>query len=130
MTLLFAFVFLVFCFLRFSFCFLYSGEQHRQIRTQTKKRWGPALGLWQGLVALARAKLRKQKSKIRLHKEKQKRQFQHETHKSECKQTKAANKKSRMHQRIEVHQSSNNKIKKCRPSIACGVLTDNIAERR
>ena len=51
--------------MRFSFCFLYSGEQHPQTRTQTKKRWGPALGLWQGLVAPAGAKLRKQQSKIR-----------------------------------------------------------------
>ena len=51
-------------------CFLYSGEQHPQIRTQTKKRWGPALGLWQGLVALARAKFRKQQRKIRSHKKK------------------------------------------------------------
>ena len=30
--------------LRFSFCFLCSGEQQPQTRTQTKKRWGPALG--------------------------------------------------------------------------------------
>ena len=68
----------------FSFCFLCSGAQHQQTRTKTKKRWGPALGLWQGLVALARAKLRKQQLKIRLHKEKQKRQSKHRTNKSKC----------------------------------------------
>ena len=43
---------------------------------------------------------------------------------------KATYPKSRMHPRREVHQSLNNKIKMCRPSTACGVLTDNIAERR
>ena len=64
-----------------------SSAQHRQTRTQTKKRWGPALGLWQGLVALARAKLRKQQRKIRLHKEKPNYQPKHRTHK-------AANKKA------------------------------------
>ena len=42
-----------------------SSEQHRQTRTQTKKRWGPALWLWKGLVAPAGAKLRKQQLKIR-----------------------------------------------------------------
>ena len=67
---------------QFSFCFLYSGEQHPQTRTQTKKRWGPALWLWKGLVAPAGAKLRKQQSKIRSHKEKQKRQSKHGTHKA------------------------------------------------
>ena len=80
--------------LRFSFCFLCSGTQHQQTRTQTKKRWGPALWLWQGLVAPAGAKLRKKQLKIRLHTEKQKRQSQHGTHK-------AANKKSRMQKRKE-----------------------------
>ena len=115
--------------MRFSFCFLYSSAQHPQTRTQTKKRWGPALWLWKGLVAPAGAKLRKQQSKIRLHKEKQKRQSQHGTHKADEKH-KPTYPKSRMHPRREVHQSLNNKIKTCRPSTACGVLTDNIAERR
>ena len=68
-----------------SFCFLGSGAQQLQTRTQTKKRWGPALWLWKGLVALARAKLRKQQLKIRLHKEKKKRQSKHGTNKSRCK---------------------------------------------
>ena len=79
---------------RFSFCFLGSGEQHPQTRTQTKKRWGPALWLWKGLVAPAGAKLRKQQLKIRLHKEKQNYKSKHGTHK-------AANKKSRMQKRKE-----------------------------
>ena len=70
--------------MRFSFCFLYSSAQHHQTRTQTKKRWGPALWLWQGLVAPAGAKLRKQQSKIRLHKEKQSQQSKHRTSKSKC----------------------------------------------
>ena len=73
----------------------YSGEQHHQTRTQTKKRWGPALGLWQGLVAPAGAKLRKQQRKIRLHKEKQNYQPKHKTHKADASH-KAANQKSRM----------------------------------
>ncbi len=64
-----------------------SSAQHPQTRTQTKKRWGPALWLWKGLVALARAKLRKPQSKIRPHKEKKKRHSKHGTHK-------AANKKA------------------------------------
>ena len=67
-----------------SFCFLGSGEQQPQTRTKTKKRWGPALGLWQGLVALARAKLRKPQLKIRLHKKKQNYQPQHKASKAEC----------------------------------------------
>ena len=46
------------------------------------------------LVALARAKLRKQQLKIRLHKEKQNYKSKHGTHK-------AANKKSRMQKRKE-----------------------------
>ena len=79
--------------MRFSFCFLYSSAQHHQTRTQTKKRWGPALGLWQGLVALARAKLRKQQLKIRSHKEKQNYQPQHGTNKSRCIKTKQQSKK-------------------------------------
>ena len=51
---------------------------------EAKKRWGPALGLWQGLVALARAKLRKQQRKIRPHKEKKSCQLQHGTHIARC----------------------------------------------
>ena len=81
--------------MRFSFCFLGSGAQHQQTRTKTKKRWGPALWLWKGLVALARAKLRKQQLKIRPHKEKKNYQSQHETHIADATH-KAANKKSRM----------------------------------
>ena len=61
-----------------------SSEQHRQTRTQTKKRWGPALWLWKGLVAPAGAKLRKQQSKIRSHKEKQSQQSKHKASKSNC----------------------------------------------
>ena len=72
----------------------YSGEQHPQTRTKTKKRWGPALWLWKGLVAPAGAKLRKPQRKIRPHKEKKKRHSKHGTHK-------AANKKSRMQKRKE-----------------------------
>ena len=49
---------------------------------EAKKRWGPALWLWKGLVALARAKLRKQQSKIRSHKEKQNHQSKHGTSKT------------------------------------------------
>ena len=43
---------------------------------------------------------------------------------------KAANQKSRMHKRQVEYQSPNSQNKKCRPSTACGALTDNIAERR
>ena len=106
-----------------------SSEQHRQTRTQTKKRWGPALWLWKGLVALARAKLRKQQSKIRLHKEKRNYQSKHGTSKSNC-IAQSNISKSRMHKRRKVHHIINFKLKMCRPSTACGVLTDNIAERR
>ena len=68
----------------FSFCFLCSGEQHQQTRTQRKKfaslfKAAGFLRAIEGfdfnlvrLVALARAKLRKQQSKIRPHKEKKK----------------------------------------------------------
>ena len=80
--------------IKYALSFLCSGEQHHQTRTKTKKRWGPALWLWQGLVAPAGAKLRKQQLKIHLHKEKQNYQPKHKTHK-------AANKKSRMQKRKE-----------------------------
>ena len=62
---------------------------------EAKKRWGPALGLWQGLVALARAKFRKQQLKIRLYKEKKNYQSKHGTHIANVSH-KAANSKSRM----------------------------------
>ena len=88
----------------------YSGEQHHRTRTKTKKRWGPALGLWQGLVALARAKFRKQQSKIRLHKEKQKRQPKHKTHK-------ATNKKAACRKETVVYHSLHRKRKNQRASI-------------
>ena len=102
----------------FSFCFLCSGEQQPQTRTQKKKRWGPALGLWQGLVALARAKLRKQQSKIHSHKEKKKRQFQHRTHK-------AANQKAACRKETTVHHSLHHKRKKRRASTLHAALTEN-----
>ena len=63
--------------MRFSFCFLYSSAQHHRTRTQKKKfaSLSKAAGFQRAiegfdfnlvrLVALARAKLRKQQSKIR-----------------------------------------------------------------
>ena len=77
------------------FCFLYSGEQHQQTRTQKKKfaSLSKAAGFLRAiegfdfnlvrLVALARAKFRKQKSKIRSHKEKQNHKSKHGTHKAD-----------------------------------------------
>ena len=108
-----------------SFCFLCSGEQQPQTRTQTKKRWGPALGLWQGLVALARAKLRKQQSKIRLHKEKQNYQPQHETIKSRCIKTKQQSKKPHAEKETVAHHSLHRNPKNQRPSILHAALTEN-----
>ena len=67
-----------------NFALQFSSAQHLQTRTQTKKRWGPALWLWKGLVAPAGAKFRKQQLKIRLHKEKQNYQLKHGTNKSKC----------------------------------------------
>ena len=108
----------------FSFCFLGSGEQHPQTRTQTKKRWGPALWLRKGLVALARAKLRKPQIKIRLHKEKQSHQSQHRTHKANASH-KATNKKSRMQKRNSRPAIIHNKQNNQRASILHAALTEN-----
>ena len=104
--------------MRLSFCFLYSGEQHSQTRTQTKKRWGPALWLWKGLVAPAGAKLRKQQSKIRPHKEKKKRQSQHETHK-------ATNKKAACRKRNSRTAIPHSKPNHWRASNLHAALTEN-----
>ena len=87
------------------FCFLYSGEQHQQTRTQRKKfaSLSKAAGFLRAiegfdfnlvhLVALARAKLRKQQRKIRPHKEKKKHQSKHGTNKSSCIKTKQQSQK-------------------------------------
>ena len=107
-----------------------SSEQQPQTRTQKKKRWGPALGLWQGLVALARAKLRKQQLKIRSHTEKQDYQPQHRTHIAKCK-AQSRNPNSRMQkkkQQTHYPTQQTKPLESIKP--ACGVLTDNIAERR
>ena len=80
------------CFYAVHFAFYVQVNSTTRPAPETKKRWGPALGLWQGLVAPAGAKLRKQQLKIRLHKEKQNNNPKHRTHK-------AANKKSRMQKR-------------------------------
>ena len=104
--------------MRFSFCFLYSSAQYHQTRTQTKKRWGPALGLWQGLVAPAGAKLRKPQFKIRSHKKKKKRQYKHGTHR-------AANPKSRMQKRNNRPDIPHSKPNHWRASILHAALTEN-----
>ena len=82
-------------FVRFIFAFYIQGHSTNRPAPETKKRWGPALGLWQGLVALARAKLRKQQIKIRPHKEKQSQQSKHRTNKTRC-IAKSRKSKSRM----------------------------------
>ncbi len=110
--------------MRLSFCFLYSSAQHHRTRTQTKKRWGPALWLWKGLVALARAKLRKQQSKIRPHKEKKNYQSQHETHIADATH-KAANKKAACRKETVDHHSLHRKRKKRRASNLHAALTEN-----
>ena len=95
-----------------------SRAQHPQPRTQTKKRWGPALWLWKGLVAPAGAKLRKPQRKIRSHKEKQSQQSQHRTHK-------AANKKAacRKEKKNRYPTPQKKETKSIYP--ACGALTEN-----
>ena len=105
-----------------NFALQFSSAQHLQTRTQTKKRWGPALWLWKGLVAPAGAKLRKPQRKIRSHKEKQSQQSQHRTHK-------AANKKAacRKEKKNRYPTPQTKEPKSIKP--ACGALTEN-ADRR
>ena len=81
------------CFCGSPFAFYVQVNSTHRPAPETKKRWGPALGLWQGLVALARAKLRKPQLKIRLHKEKQNYKSKHETSKSRCIKTKQQSQK-------------------------------------
>ena len=103
----------------------YSGEQHHRTRTQTKKRWGPALWLWKGLVALARAKFRKLQIKIRLHKEEQNYKSKHGTHKANASHKAANQKKPHAEKETVVHHNLHRKRKKCRASILHAALTEN-----
>ena len=100
----------------FAFCF--SSAQHQQTRTQTKKRWGPALWLWKGLVAPAGAKFRKQQSKIRSHKKKQNRQSKHRT-------LKATNPKAACRKRNSRPAIPHIKPKEQRASNLHAALTEN-----
>ena len=87
-------------------------------RLRDSKRQSP-------LVALARAKLRKQQSKIRLHKEKQNYQPQHGTIKSRCIKTKQQSKKPHAEKETVVHHSPHRNPKNQRPSILHAALTEN-----
>ena len=98
-----------------NFALQFSSAQHPQTRTQTKKRWGPALWLWKGLVAPAGAKLRKQQLKIRLHKEKQNYKSKHGTHKANASH-KAANKKAACRKETVDYHSLHRKPKNQRAS--------------
>ena len=53
------------CFCGSPFAFYIQVNSTHRPAPETKKRWGPALWLWKGLVAPAGAKLRKQQLKIR-----------------------------------------------------------------
>ena len=86
---------------------------------EAKKRWGPALWLWKGLVAPAGAKLRKQQLKIRLHKEKQNYKSKHGTHKA------ANQKKPHAEKETVVHHNLHCKRKNQRASILHAALTEN-----
>ena len=106
-----------------------SSEQHRQTRTQTKKRWGPAL--WQPSWGLGNGWSPSQgrnsaSSKEKFAHIKRSKSTNHNTERTKQDAPhKAANKKAACRKETVVHHSLHRKRKKCRASNLHAALTEN-----